>query len=214
MGREEGDRPAYQTEKIPTVSTTTPTTERIRVDRGGPSIGRMGMWLLIASLAVLFGAAIVGYLIIRMRAPEWPPPGSPALPGGVWIGTGLLVVLSALLARAESSCRKGQSGTATRMMTAAAVVAVAFLTIQVGNWMQLAAETVVPKESLLVWGFYVLTFLHAVHVLAGIPPLILVALRTRRGHYTPEETEGIHLVGMYWHFLLVTWVVILGVLSF
>jgi cytochrome c oxidase subunit 3 len=179
---------------------------------GDPTVGRMGMWLLLASLAVLFAAAIVGYLIIRLRAPEWPPSGSPSLPTGIWISTGLLVVLSALLWRAEKSVAGDSGSRATRLMVASALVATAFLTVQVGNWMQLAADSVEPKPDLLVWGFYVLTFLHAVHVLAGIPPLILVALRVRRGAYGPGNSEGIHLVGMYWHFLLVTWVVILVVL--
>ncbi len=76
----------------------------------------MGTWLLIASLGMLFGAALVGYLVIRLRAPEWPPPGSPSLPGGVWISTALLAALSAVLILAERSVREGRVASLSRML--------------------------------------------------------------------------------------------------
>ena len=177
-------------------------------DNGGSSAGRMAMWLLIASLTVLFGAALVGYLIIRLRAPEWPPLGTPALPVGLWVSTVLLMILSALLVIAERDLRGGRGEAATRML----MVALAFLVSQLSSWMRMAGDSVLPEKSLLVWGFYTLTFLHTAHVLAGLVPLILVAVRSRRGLYTREESEGVHLVAMYWHFLLVTWIAILTVL--
>lgn len=170
------------------------------------------MWLLIASLTMLFGAALVGYLVIRMRTPEWPPPGTPALPTGLWVSTALLVILSGLLIVAEKAVRGGRQETLARTLTASLLLGLAFLVSQVSGWMRMAGDTVTPEQSLLVWGFYTLTFLHAVHVLAGLVPLILVTLRARRGLYTPTHHEGVDFVAMYWHFLLATWVVIFIVL--
>jgi cytochrome c oxidase subunit 3 len=91
-------------------------------------------------------------------------------------------------------------------------LAVAFLAAQISNWMRMAAHSVLPNESLFVWFFYLLTILHAAHVLFGLVPLVLVTLRARPGRYTSEDHETIHLVGMYRHFLLVTWIAILVVL--
>jgi len=176
-------------------------------------VGRLGTWLLIASLGMLFGAALVGYLVIRLRAPEWPPPGSPSLPGGVWISTALLAALSAVLILAERSIREGRVGTLSRMLTVSDLLAVAFLASQVGCWMRMAADDVLPQQNLLVWGFYTLSFLHAAHVVAGLVPLTLVTVRAHRGLYTADDSEGVHFVAMYWHFLFVTWVAILAVLS-
>ncbi len=172
----------------------------------------MGMWLLIAALGVLFGAILVGYLVIRSRAPEWPPPGSPGLPAGLWISTALLVLQSFLLWLSERSIRNGRSDGGVRELGAALLVGIAFLGSQVANWMWMAAGNVLPEQDLLIWGFYVLSFLHAVHVLAGLVPMILIALRARHGRYTAADYDGVHLVGMYSHFLLVTWIVILVVL--
>jgi len=174
----------------------------------------LGTWLLIASLGMLFGAALVGYLVIRLRAPEWPPPGSPSLPGGVWISTALLAALSAVLVLAERSIRDGRVASLSRMLLVADLLAVAFLASQVGCWMGMAADNVLPQQNLLVWGFYTLSFLHAAHVLAGLVPVLLVTVRAHRGRYTMADHDGVHFVAMYWHFLFVTWVAILGVLSF
>jgi len=208
-------RPRH-TERIPTRPIKPLVTERIRISDPRPpsSFGRMGMWLFLAALAMLFGAMLVGYLVIRSRAPEWPPPGSPALPAGLWISTALLVIQSVLLALGERSIRTGQIDRGARILGAAMLVGIAFLANQVANWMGMASASVLPEGSLLVWGFYVLTFLHAAHVLAGLVPMILVAVRARHGRYTSTDREGVHLVGMYSHFLLATWIVIMAVLSF
>jgi cytochrome c oxidase subunit 3 len=211
QNRKGAARPRH-TERIPTRPNKPLVTRRIRVSEPSASIGNMGMWLLIAALAVLFGAILVGYLVIRSRAPEWPPPGSPALPAGLWVSTALLFLQSVLLASSERSIRNGRPGRGARMLGAGLLVGIAFLGTQVANWMRMAADNVLPAQSLLVWGFYVLSFLHAVHVLAGLVPMILITLRARRGRYTAADFEGVHLVGMYSHFLLATWIVILFVL--
>jgi cytochrome c oxidase subunit 3 len=173
----------------------------------------MGMWLLLASLGMLFGASLVGFLVLRVRAEQWPPVGTPPMPGGVWISTVLLVVLSSVLIFAGRAARDGRQSVLGRMLSISILLALAFLVAQTSNWMRMATTSVLPEANLLVWFFYVLTILHAAHVLFGLIPLIVVSIRARAGRYTAEEHESVHLVGMYWHFLLVTWVAILVILN-
>ena len=170
---------------------------------------RMGMWLLLASLGMLFGASLVGFLVLRMRAEQWPPPGTPPLPGGLWVSTGLLIILSLALVMAVRAARSGRLPTLKRMLGVSVLLAGAFLAAQISNWVRMAANNVLPDQSLFVWFFYLLTILHAAHVLFGLVPMVMVTLRARAGRYTPEDHETIHLVGMYWHFLLITWVAII-----
>ena len=170
------------------------------------------MWLLLASLGMLFGASLVGFLVLRLRAEQWPPPGTPPLPGGLLVSTGLLIVLSLALTMAVRAARAGRMSALNRMLGVSVLLAVAFLVAQISNWMRMAAHSVLPDQSLLVWFFFLLTILHAAHVFVGLIPLFVVAVRARAGRYTPEDHETIHLVGMYWHFLLVTWIAILIVL--
>ena len=170
------------------------------------------MWLLLASLGMLFGASLVGFLVLRMRAEQWPPPGTPPLPGGLWVSTGLLIVLSLALMMAVRAARVGRMPALNRMLGVSVLLAVAFLAAQISNWMRMAAHSVLPDQSLFVWFFYLLTILHAAHVLFGLVPLLLVTVRARAGRYIADDHETIHLVGMYWHFLLVTWVAIMVVM--
>lgn len=201
-----------RTEKIPTGEYATPGTELDQARVPPASFRRMGMWLLLASLGMLFGASLVGFLILRARAEQWPPPGTPPMPGGLWISTALLVVLSIVLLLAGRAAREGRQSVLSRMLTISVLLALAFLVAQISNWMRMATFSVLPDENLLVWFFYALTILHAAHVLFGLVPLVLVAVRARRGRYTVDEHESVNLVGMYWHFLLVTWIAILIVL--
>jgi cytochrome c oxidase subunit 3 len=201
-----------RTEKISTGEFATPGAELEQTSIPPASFRRMGMWLLLASLGMLFGASLVGFLILRARADQWPPSGTPPMPGGLWISTALLVVLSFVLVRAGRAAREGRRPVLLRMLSISVLLALAFLVAQISNWMRMAAFSVLPNENLLVWFFYALTILHAAHVLFGLIPLLLVTVRARRGRYTVDEHESVHLVGMYWHFLLVTWIAILVVL--
>jgi cytochrome c oxidase subunit 3 len=172
------------------------------------------MRFFLASLGMLFAAALLGYLVIRLRAAEWPPAGSSGLPAGLWLSTGLVLAASAAMLLAERAARRGRQRALGGWLACALLLTLGFLAAQVFNWMQVAAAAVFPQESLAAFGFYVLTFLHAVHVLAGLVPLLLVTLRARDGRYSAPGAEGLHLVGMYWHFLTVTWLAIFGVLNY
>jgi cytochrome c oxidase subunit 3 len=169
------------------------------------------MRLFLASLGMLFGGALVGYLVVRLRAPEWP---AFALPAGLWVSTALVLLLSAALVTAERAIRGGRARGLTWLLALALALALAFLGAQLGNWMRLAADSALPQQSLAAFGFWILTVLHALHVLLGLVPLVFVLLRAGGGRYTAADHEGVQLVSMYWHFLAITWIAILAVLNF
>jgi heme/copper-type cytochrome/quinol oxidase subunit 3 len=170
------------------------------------------MRLFLVSLGILFGASLIGYLVVRSRADEWPPPGTPDLPAGLWVSTAILLVLSAVLVVAVRSARAARTTALSQQLAAASALGIAFLAAQTGNWMGMAAGAVVPRQSLFLFAFYVLTFLHALHVLAGVVPLVLVTLRARQERYV-DDPEPVELVASYWHFLGAAWLAIFAVLS-
>ena len=170
------------------------------------------MWIFLASLAMLFAGCLVGFLVIRVRAPEWPPAGSPELPAAFWISTALLVVVSALLAVAENGVAADRTERLARLLGAAAAVAVGFVLSQVSGWASLAGNAELPQDNLFLFGVYVLSFLHLLHVLGGLVPLVWVAIRSARGRYSAADYEGITGTAMYWHFLGAVWIGILAVL--
>jgi heme/copper-type cytochrome/quinol oxidase subunit 3 len=84
---------------------------------------------------------------------------------------------------------------------------------QVSGWARLTATSQLPQNNLYLFGVYVLSFLHVLHVIGGLVPLVWVTLRSRAARYTAEDHEGITVVAMYWHFLGVVWLGILAVLA-
>ncbi len=65
---------------------------------------------------------------------------------------------------------------------------------------------------LYAWTFYVLTAMHAAHVIGGLPAMAITAFRASRASYTPENHRGIVYCAMYWHFLDGAWIVLYATL--
>lgn len=183
-----------------------------------PGAGPFGLALLLLSLLVLFGSSLVGYFFVRASAGEWPPRGLPPLPPLLWAATGALVLVSVAVHLALSAARRDEQGRLVRSLFAAAGLGTLFLALQALNWWEYRAplEAAHARDDTggVRWlgQFYVLTALHALHVVAGLIPLWVTAVRARAGRYGPRERTGPLLCAMYWHFLDAVWLVIFGVL--
>jgi heme/copper-type cytochrome/quinol oxidase subunit 3 len=177
-----------------------------------PGAGVLGMWIFLATLAVLFLAAIVGYLVVRLNAPDWPPKGMPRLPGGLWLATCLLVAASVTVHRALSSIRSGDPARCTRWLAATLALGSGFLAVQGWNWWGLIRLHLMAASNLYAFTFFMLTGLHAAHVIGGIALLAVVLMRSRAGRYGSGRHDAVIYAAMYWHFLGAVWIVLFAVL--
>ncbi len=174
------------------------------------SPAQLAMYIGLASLSVFFAASLVAFFITRAQALAWRSVESPALPSGLWVSTVVLVLLSGCLHFAQSKLKKNHLLEVSRGLYAALICAVGFLGLQASNWRAMAeAHVAVEARSLYAFTFYSLTALHALHVLAGIVPLVLVLGRSKRDHYSSSRDEGVRLLRQYWDFLLIVWLVLL-----
>jgi len=169
--------------------------------------GRLGMRIFILALSMLFGASILGYLIVRSRATAWPPPGMPSLPGGLWLSTLILLVSSATMQAAVRSARAGRQTALRWGMLLTTLLGAAFLVSQTLNWFVLVAANLTARTNLYGFTFYLLTVLHAAHVVGGVIPLAVVTTRAWRGYYSAAFHPGIEYCKTYWHFLDAVWLV-------
>jgi len=172
-----------------------------------PGAGKLGMGLLILSLSVLFAASITGYLIVRGRAEAWPPAGMPRLPRGLWISTLLILASSATVESALRAIRAGRKPELQRGILLTTLLGFTFLVNQSVNWWGLIRVQFTAAANLYAFTFYMLTGLHAAHVIGGLVPLAVVTRRAYAGSYTAERHEGVLYCRMYWHFLAVVWLV-------
>jgi cytochrome c oxidase subunit 3 len=174
--------------------------------------GRFGMWLFLASLAVLFAACVTGYAVIWWQARAQGMQKVPPLPVGLWLSTVLLVASSATIQWALHSARRGRQSHLQLGLVATTGLGFGFLATQMYCWIAWAgplAATLTDLQKLyLLTSFYVLTGIHALHVIGGLIPLVIVTARAVRGRYTADHHPGVQYCTTYWHFLDGMWVIL------
>lgn len=172
------------------------------------------MYIGLGSLSVLFVASLVAYFVTRMQSSVWRDQSTPDLPGGLWASSAVLVLLSVALHYDERGIRKNQHHRLVTGQSWAALLAFGFLALQLRNWSEVAgARLTGPPKSLYEFTFYMLTGLHALHVLAGIVPLVVVLRHAKSRDYSSSHFEPVRLTRQYWDFLLGVWCVLFLVIS-
>jgi len=174
--------------------------------------GLMGMKILILALSMLFGASIFGYLVIRNRAEVWPPPGVPRLPATLWVSTLIIVISSFTMQSALRAARADRQAALRTGLALTTLLGGAFLLSQTLNWFALVAANLTAKTNLYGFTFYMLTGLHAAHVVGGLVPLAVITMRAFAGRYSAAAHEGVAYTAVYWHFLGGVWVILFAVL--
>lgn len=168
--------------------------------------GMFGMACFIVSLAMLFLSTILGVVVVKLQDPEpWPPSGTSGLPAGLLFSTVVLLASSITMVIADRAARVGAGDRLARWMTITFVLGIGFLVTQAFAWWELARLGVGIDSNLWAWTFYVLTALHALHVVGGVIPMAVVTAKARRHGYTTADHRGVTNIGMYWHFLDLAW---------
>jgi cytochrome c oxidase subunit 3 len=173
---------------------------------------QLGLLLFLISLSMLFAASLVAYVITRHASPDWRA-GMPGLPLGLLGSTALIIGLSGSMHWALSAIRKNRAQTLKRALWLALLFAIAFLLGQTMNWRTMAAAELTAKaKTLYPFTFFLLTGLHALHVLGGFVPHAVVLSRAARQQYSSSRYEGVKLCAQYWDFLGLVWLVLLTTL--
>jgi cytochrome c oxidase subunit 3 len=168
----------------------------------------LGMFLFIASEAMLFGAFFTMYFFIRVvnpEAPEWPlePFHLPVFVAGV--NTAVLVTSSFTMHWALQSIKNGNRRGLQAGLVLTLAMGLAFLITQM---IEYAHVGFAPHDGAFGSIFYGLTGLHGAHVFVGLSLLTFATVRAFRGHFTPEHHHGVEIPGIYWHFVDVMWIVV------
>jgi cytochrome c oxidase subunit 3 len=164
-------------------------------------------------IGVLFTASLVAYVVTRVEVKMFRPEGSAGLPGGLFASTALLFGVSTSMHSAYQSVRENRFGSLRRSLWLALAFAVAFLIGQVINWTQMIrAQNALPHPTLFAFTFYLLTGLHAAHVLGGFVPLGIVIQRANAREYSSSRADGVRFCVWYWHYLGVIWIVLMAVM--
>ena len=177
---------------------------------------RIAMWFVLLAVMMTFGGLIGAYIVISTNGViEWKPFD---LPKAVLVSTFLILTSSVTYQFAQKSLYKDNQTTAKDWLLATTVFGGMFIASQLMAWLQLVQRGVYMESNPYAGFFYILTAVHALHVIGGIIALGYILLRTWQP--TDSDAELVQRkqistsVGWYWHFLDGLWIVLVLLLGF
>lgn len=170
-----------------------PWTYERRPDTGTTNV-RLGIWLFLASEAMLFGSLFFAYVLLRNGAEVWPAARE-------WVEAWQLSVMTVVLVAASAATRRG-----LWWSSAAAVVFLILVTIEHSR---LAERGLQPAENVALACWFVLTGLHLVHVAGGVAANLWFALSAVRLP-AAHVAERLYALRLYWAFVDLVWAGILA----
>ncbi|MGD2078323.1 MAG: cytochrome c oxidase subunit 3 [Chloroflexota bacterium] len=158
---------------------------------------RMGLWLFFFSEIFLFGALLAArfYLWGNTR---------PELDQGIGvITTGVLLLSSFFMVQAETAITYGNRRGYLINGGITAILGIVFLIGVVGVEWQGHLR---PGDGAYGGMFYLMTGMHALHVLSGVIIILINLYLVRKGSYSAERHWGIEGAALYWHYVDIVWV--------
>ena len=183
----------------------------------GPAPARIGLWVFLA-VASSFFALLVSAYFIRMSPQmarglvlrDWRPVIEPAI---LWLNTATLLASSIGMQLARAAVSRGDVARARAGMFAGGIFALAFLAGQLLAWRQLQAAGYYAAGNPANAFFYLLTALHGLHLVGGLVVWGRTVSRLpRQGAATGPTRLAVELCTVYWHYLLVVWLVLFALL--
>lgn len=178
---------------------------------------RIMMGFLLLVVLMTFGGLIAAYVVISTnKAAEWQPFAN--LPFQVWISTAIILASSFSYHIAKNSLLEDKAEKAKKWFLITTVLGGFFISSQLLVWLALYNDGQYMTGNPYAGFFYIMTAVHAVHVLGGIASLGYIILRTWNTANSEREVEkrknDAVSVGWYWHTMDGLWLILLFLLGF
>jgi len=175
---------------------------------------KLGLGAFLVVAGSLFSLLVSAYSM-RRGTVDWI---SLPMPTVLWFSTGLLILSSVSLQMTVIAARRNEHDAIRSGLLAAGVSSLAFLGGQLLAWRELAASGRFTAADPATAFFYLLTALHGLHVLGGLVALGRTTIKAfvLSEACTPQAfgklTLSVKLCAIYWHFLLLVWLVLFSLL--
>jgi cytochrome c oxidase subunit 3 len=170
---------------------------------------KIGLGVFLAVVGSLFALFISAYSM-RMNMVDWRTLPVPKL---LWFNTGVLVMSSIALQWAYMAARRNDMDGVIIGLLAGGVSAVIFLVGQLLAWRQLSLAGYFVASNPANSFFYLITAVHGLHLMGGLVALGKTTAKVWRGVEMVQMRLSVELCAIYWHFLLLVWLVLLGLLT-
>lgn len=172
---------------------------------------KLGVWALLASEAVFFSGLIITYIVMRGRSVSGPLPHEALDVPLTAVNTFVLICSSLTMVTALAAIQRGDMRRLRYWLIATALLGLAFLSGQAFEFTKLFHQGLSLSSNLFGATFFTLTGFHGAHVLAGVIWISFVLTRAFRGGVTQDNHIAVELVGLYWHFVDLVWIIIFTV---
>lgn len=165
--------------------------------------GKIAVWWLIASEVMVFGGAVGSYIMARAASPGWSAEAAHLSTSMATLNTFVLLTSSMTMAMAFAAYQKGDQRGVQRFLLLTVLLGLTFLGIKGYEYASHIMEGAVPWSGSFWSFYYLLTGLHALHVIAGVVVNVILLLAAGKGLSTGYRIE---IAGLYWHFVDIVWI--------
>lgn len=160
------------------------------------------LWVAIGSITMMFAGFTSAY-IVKSNQAGWQPVQMPKI---FFLSTVLILLSSGTIYLAYRAMKNREAGKYKNLVLLTTLLGLGFVATQFLGFKELWNQNITFKESVAGSFFYIITGVHALHVVGGVIALLVIfarAFSTKTRYYstTPVETAGI-----YWHFVDILWI--------
>ena len=172
---------------------------------------KLAMWVFLGSECLFFGTLIATYLAYRGRSVVGPYPDDVFSIVITTISSFDLLMSSLLMVLALNAVQRGERRQARLWLFGTALFGLVFLGFQVYEFATFVHEGLTLQTNLFGSTFFVATGFHGAHVALGVALLLTLWILDLRGRLDVRDAVKVEIVGLYWHFVDVVWIVIFTV---
>ena len=169
---------------------------------------KVGFWVFLGVITMVFALFAVAYNM-RLELGDWRPLADPAI---LWLNTAVLIISSIAMQVARVAADTGNVNRTQLGLTIGGLCSIAFLVGQFWAWQQLRRAGFFLTSSPADAFFYLITGLPGLHVLGGLWVWARTSAKVWGGAEIEKVRLSVELCTVYWHFLLIVWAVLFGLL--
>jgi heme/copper-type cytochrome/quinol oxidase subunit 3 len=177
----------------------------------GLSNAKLAMWVFLGSDCLLFGGLISTYLLLRHRNVVGLGPKQVYDIPFTSVSSFVLLMSSLTMALAVASITRGDMRRCQVWLVTTALLGATFVGGQVYEFTTFYRKGLGFTTNIFGSAFYTLTGFHGVHVSVGIIMLLSLFVMSVKGTLTPARAETVEIIGLYWHFVDIVWILIFTV---
>jgi len=180
---------------------------------------KQGMWLFMVTEVLMIGGLFVGYSIFRGLYPEMFHEAHEMLNWKLGLlNTFFLITSSLTMVLGVAAAQRGEKSKLVNYLLMTIAFGVGFVVVKYFEYSAkfhhgllpggyfTNTELTHPKAPLFFSFYFVMTGIHALHVVIGMGLLSWLVLRARRGEFGSNYFTPVELVGYYWHFVDLVWI--------